>query len=314
MINKISNGVKEKDLLNKLNQLKSITPDSAWKASCREILYSQMTGQNLNEIESDQFSWRMFWGDLIPNVNVKLPQTVWIIILSISIMTSGGLASVYAARDSKPGDSLYIAKIISEKTKLVLTFDDKEKAKLNLEFAANRAKESVQVLEENTSAEKKDAKLQELTKNFKDELNQAKNKLGKINVGSRVWQDEENKTEALNQVFGANLGKDDQRMEISEPTEEIKETETKPAQEADQATSTTENLSKNNSLTTDKILEQAEMLFDQKNYNQSIDKLNQVNKIINQADDDKGEVKGTSESATSTADVKDVSETATTTK
>ncbi len=302
MINKISNGMKEKDLLKKLGQLKSIAPDSGWKASCREILYSQMTGQNLNQLESARFSWRMFWGDLIPNVNVKLPQAVWIIILTIAIMSSGGLASVYAARDTKPGDSLYIAKIISEKTKLVLTFDDKEKAKLNLEFAANRAKESAQVLEENTSAEKKDAKLQELTKNFKDELNQAKNKLGKIN---------ENKIESDNQVFGANLGKDDQRMEIFEPTKDAKETETNQTEAADKATSTTESLAENAPLTAGKILEQAEILFDQKNYNQSIDKLNQVNEIINQADDDKGEVKGTSESATSTADV---SETATTTK
>ena len=52
------------------------------------------------------------------------------------------------AEKTKPGDSLYIAKIVSEKTQYALTFDDKSKAQLGLQFATNRVEEMNKVLAE----------------------------------------------------------------------------------------------------------------------------------------------------------------------
>jgi len=41
-------------------------------------------------------------------------------------------------------------------------------------------------------------------------------------------------------------------------------------------------------------------MFDEKNYDGTIDKLEEVNKVINQAAKDDGQIKGESETATST--------------
>ena len=55
-----------------------------------------------------------------------------------------------------------------------------------------------------------------------------------------------------------------------------------------------------------KMLEEAEKLFAEKNYNGTIDKLEEVNRAINQADNniEAGQVKGESEAATSTGSAK----------
>ena len=41
-------------------------------------------------------------------------------------------------------------------------------------------------------------------------------------------------------------------------------------------------------------------MFDEKNYDGALDKLEEVNKIVNEAPDDGGQVKGASETASST--------------
>ncbi|MBI2459135.1 MAG: hypothetical protein HYV53_01110 [Parcubacteria group bacterium] len=277
-----SNGVNEKELIKKLNNLKTIKPDDDWKKNYREILHSQISaGATANKSESNL---RIIWQTIMPGkIFIDMSKSVWVTALISVLILVIGIGGVYAAKNSKPGDSLYIAKIISEKTQLVITFNEKDKVKLGLEFAANRAKEITQVLEEaKEPADKQGEKVKQLSQDFKKEIKQVKNRLTTIKAAeNKNKENEENKEEP--EVFGANLGKNNQRMEISEPV--------KPA-----ATTTP-----------DKALEEAEELFDQKNYNQSIDKLEEVNKVISQADKDgqvpsasSGRVKGESETATST--------------
>jgi len=179
-----------------------------------------------------------------------------------------------------------------------MTFNEKDKAKLGLEFAANRAKEITQVLKDEGQSDASKEKLENLAKNFKKEISQAKNRLTAIKSSGQQAKDDE-------QVFGANLGKNDQRMEIAEPVKpaEPKNDGSKPAgeQPAAIATSTQANANK-----ADKMLEEAEKMFDEKNYDGTINKLEEVNKVINQSanpligGDDNGQVKGVSETATST--------------
>ena len=283
----------EKALLKKLNNLKNIEPDSVWKSRYREVLYSQISaGSAAGQPESNL---KIIWESIRPReIFAELAKPVWLTGAACVLILAVGIGGVYASKNSKPGDSLYIAKIISERTQLAMTFNEKDKAKLGLEFAANRAKEITQVLKDEGQSDASKEKLENLAKNFKKEISQAKGRLTAIKSASQQAKDDE-------PVFGANLEKTDQRMEIAEPAKPVepKNDELKPAAEppAAVATSTQANASQ-----TDKMLEEAEKMFDEKNYDGTIDKLEEVNKVINQAakDDKDGQIKGESETATST--------------
>ena len=291
-------------LLKKLSQLKKIKADLAWKTKSREILASQISAQTANYQIATKFNLATFFGDLIPQISFKLPRAVWLVVLILAIFTSGSAISVYASRDSKPGDSLYIAKIISEKAQSAITFGDRSKAKLNLEFASNRAKEITQVLDEAAkNMEEKNQKVDQLAKSFKQEINLAKNSLEKIKVNklvsSQVKPDEAKTNLPENQpgeVFGANLDKNNQRLEITEPQAN------QPISQPDQVTSSPENLSQNKTeVSAEEIIAEAEKLFADEDYLGTIDKLQQVNALIDKSSE-AGQVQGVMDGPATTTD------------
>lgn len=172
----------DKDLLQKLNNLKTIKPDDDFKKNYREVLYSQISaGAAVREPESNL---KIIWDSIMPGkIFIDMAKPVWLTFLASVLILVTGIGGVYVSKNSKPGDSLYIAKIISEKAQLAITFNEKEKAKLGLEFATNRAKEITQVLQESKESEKKkDEKVEQLSQNFKKEISQVRNRLTTINI------------------------------------------------------------------------------------------------------------------------------------
>ncbi|MEI6596887.1 MAG: DUF5667 domain-containing protein, partial [bacterium] len=279
----------DKDLLKKLNNLKTIKPDDNFKKNCRDILYAQISaGTAENKSESNL---KTIWDSLMPGkIFLQMAKPVWITSLASILILVIGVGGVYASKNSKPGDSLYIAKIISEKAQFVMTFNEKDKAKLGLEFATNRAKEITQVLEESKEPEDSKGKtVEKLKQNFKKEISQVKNRLSTI----KAAENKNNKSQAEEpEVFGANLGKSDQRMELAEPIKPVVEIKDQPKVEvAPIATTTKENL-----------IEEAEKMLDEENYGGIENKLEEAKQIINQESNDteKGQVKGVSETATTT--------------
>jgi len=276
----------DKDLLKKLNNLKTIKPDDNWKKNYREVLYSQISaGQTDNKQESNL---KTIWETIAPGkIFIHMARPAWATSLVSILILIIGVGGVYASKNSKPGDSLYIAKIISERAQFVITFDEKDKAKLGLEFATNRAKEITQVVESKEPENKKSEKIEQLSQNFKKEISQVKNRLTTIKVNEN-----QNKEEDL-QVSGANLSKDDKGVEVSEQIKSVVEVQVQPSPVA---TTTKENLN-----SPDKALEEVEKMFDEKNYDGTIDKIEEVKQIINQTpENSEGQVKGVSETATST--------------
>ncbi|MFA6307057.1 MAG: DUF5667 domain-containing protein [Patescibacteria group bacterium] len=291
----------DKDLLKKLNNLKTIKPDDNFKKNYRELLYAQISaGATVNKSESNL---RIIWESIMPGkVFINMVKPVWITSLASVLILVIGVGGVYASKNSKPGDSLYIAKIISEKAQFVMTFNEKDKAKLGLEFATNRAKEITQVLEESKESEdKKGAKVEQLSQDFKKEISQVKNRLTTIKKAEN--KNNQNKEEEP-EVFGANLGKDDQRMEISEPVKPAAKQEILPEVKLELAAPVIATTTEGSLNSPDKALEEAEKMLDEKNYDGAIDKIEEAKQIINQESENlepvKGEVKGVSETATST--------------
>ncbi|MDD4900786.1 MAG: DUF5667 domain-containing protein [Patescibacteria group bacterium] len=294
--------MKDQELLKKLNNFQEIKPDQAWKKSYREILFSQISASR--PIAAPQSDIRIIWESIMPwQILTNLAKPVWMASLASVLIMVVGLGGVYASKNSKPGDSLYIAKIISEKAQFAMAFDEKDKAKLGVEFASNRTREIIEVLKESDqAAATNDNKLETLSQNFKKEISQVKTRLSTIKKSDGQPKDDET------EVFGANLGKNDQRMEIAVPAApagpQIKSETPKPITAATPEMLAPKNSNISDATSTpssaraDKMLEEAEKLFDEKNYDGTISKLEEVNKAIDQSGS--GQVKGESETASST--------------
>ncbi len=273
----------DKELFKKLNNLKTIKPADDWKKNNREILYSQISAGY--DVCAPESNLKTIWKSIMPReVLMNMARPVWVSSLASILILIIGVGGVYTSKNSKPGDSLYIAKIISEKAQMAITFNEKDKAKLGLEFATSRAKEMAQVLEQpEKSGDGHNKKVEQLSQNFKKEISQVKNRLTTIH-SSEI----QNKKEEEPEVFGANLGKNGQRMEIAEQAESV-------------ASTTTENIQPADGQAADKVLEEAEKLFDAKNYGGTIDKIEEAKQIMNK-NIENGEVRGVIETASSTID------------
>ena len=288
----------EQELLSQLNKLQNIKPVNQWKNDNREILLNQIScGEEMMKV-----GWFKVLENMLPQQLIRqLFQPVWAVVLIMVIVFGGGIVSLNASRDTKPGDSLYIAKVISEKAQLAITFNEKEKAKLGIEFAGNRAKEITQVLAEADSVIKeKEAKIEKLTRDFKKEIKQVKSRLVKINIiqksqdieGEEDFIDDElniTTDEAIG-VFSANLEKSDQRMEISEPNTTATDEQPSDSTAQDQAEtaaagavsedSTSDEAEQRDDLA--KVLDEAEKLFNEKDYDGTLDELAKVKNMLDQ--------------------------------
>ena len=136
--------MENKELIKQLNNLKSIVPDSGWKERNRNVLFSQISSSDVIASSEAKGFASIF---VIPQKMVRILSTPsWAVFFVCFIVLSGSVFSVGAARLSKPDSSLYIARIISEKARLAVTFNEDEKTKLGFKFANDHAKDIMEVL------------------------------------------------------------------------------------------------------------------------------------------------------------------------
>ncbi len=310
------------ELAKKIKLLVEIKPDDDWKQSNLEILASQISFVSGSTIEArkEKLEIRPFeyYAAFISNAFGRIfirPA------LSVAVVTAAFLVlaavSLKASTETVPGDSLYIAKKVSEKTQLALTFSEKEKAKLEISFAGNRTKEIVKIMEqaENQDGVKQD-QVEMLTQEFRKEINSSRERLARISVETDQSAGNNNdvkvqaparqengedvqagQTNAEPEVFSANIDKEEQGIEISEGQK------TPPAENADNPkASTTTDSSEQQAETGEsaKKLDEAEQLFDSSDYSGTIDKLEEAGEMLDQAKSE-GEVKGDFQSASTDA-------------
>ena len=298
--------MKEQNIIKQLNSLKEIKADAGWKTRNREVLMSQIYGSQADS-EATKNDW-IFYFRLPMMMARGISQPTLVAFLIFVFLASGTIASVRVAKNTKPGDSLYIAKIASEKTQFALTFDQKEKAKLGIVFANNRVEEINQILAESDGSQNEE-KVDTLLNDLKSQISDVKTRIAKINPSATNPINKN--TEEGSEIFSASFNKDSNGVQISggDITDNAgaivgvtKKTEDRNATSIEQpaATSTVSvDSSQTNSMSnTTAILKEAGQLLNEDKYNDTLVKLDQVDKSVTQAD--QGEVKGASEAATST--------------
>jgi hypothetical protein len=275
----------EKKLIEQLSQLKEIKPDADWKIRNRDILVKQIYGSQIEENASKN-NWTWYWR--VPMTLVSgVSQPAWVAILIFLFLVGGGATSVKMAERTKPGDPLYIAKLISERTQLALTFNDTSKARLGLQFASNRADEINQILAEQTTAGN-NQNVASLLNNLKSQISDVRSSIAKISPTATPTNNVTgNKASGNNgqMVISADLKKENKGIELNDgSTATVSDQE---PQKSMQSTTTNNNTvvatssaaALNISQTAD-ILKQAEQLLGQNKYSDTLTKLNEADRSI----------------------------------
>ncbi len=162
----------EKDLIKNLAALQSVAPDQSWVKKNRDLLsYQIFNGAEYSETKLgffDRFSL------ISKRILQPTPIAAFIAVFFMASM-------VFASRNLTPNDPLYIAKTISEKAQLAATFNEVSKARLNLEFAGQRAVEMEKITSNDQSEADKVQQLESLGASFKKEIESARVRMSKIN-------------------------------------------------------------------------------------------------------------------------------------
>lgn len=298
----------EKDLLQKLNNLKEIKPSKDWKEKNRQLLVSQISAfQKAKEIKIQE------------EIPVKrgffsiINQPAWAVFCIILIIIGGGF-SAQAAKNIKPGNSMYIARIMSERAQVAMTFNKEKRVRLDMEFAQSRAREITEVLSDPDFDHEVDSeKAARLAKDFRKDLNTIKEKIGEISKIKEI----DDPMVALGGIVeegvvrtvdagrgGGSLDFYDPNTRKTEEAEKIEEV-LPPVEEivaAEAIVTSTEELRATSS---DDIFEKAEEALLDKDFEETISILEQVDDIIEKMDeeeDNQGEVLGEEEEIDTSTD------------
>lgn len=204
----------DKELLKQLNSLKTIKMATDVKESNKKTILTQISNTISQESGSQAFSGFSFYFKNILSLFTK-PAMVFsgfILFLVASLFLGNNFY-----KNSKPTDSLYIARVISEKARLNTTFRQCDRERLEIEFASNRASDiAVALMNPELNTEKNKNNIEKLTVSFKNELAKVKTKVSEIE--KPVKEDSEPSGEGS--VFSANSLKENNGIEIALPIDD----------------------------------------------------------------------------------------------
>jgi hypothetical protein len=281
-----------KDILAKLNNLKNVNPDAAWLTSNRELLLTQISNSGAADLSSGRIILINF-----QSVLQAISRPAFALGVFVFVLVSVSLFSHELFNQTKPNNSLYIARVISERLKLNTTFNSVERDKLEVRFASSHAQEISAILadpEFNTEANKD--QVAKLSNDFNKEVVTVKSRINRISRVNAVTPvtvpaDEVIIADSAKEEAGIQLaeGRSAEETTITTPTIVEEAVTTVPetaATSAAEVAEVAEEVATSTAVTVeapteaDKILDEAQQLFDQKDYGKALDKLKEVDEII----------------------------------
>jgi hypothetical protein len=265
--------MKDREIIAQLKKLKAVYPSQQWLEEQGALLRSQVYSGV--EAREELGFWEKF--ELL-TARMSQPYAMAAMIMLFFVGSAG--ASVWMGQNAKPGEPLYIAKQLSEKTQFALAFNDKSKAKLSVEFAKARVQEMVAMVNDtgNTS------QTANLASNFHKEIQAAKDRVAKVMPGTPATAKTEvaKAKDAKPAVVAKNVAKAKPakgKATSSQPAEPSYFTagSNKDALHIDISDNKANAISNPHD-----ALQKAEQLFDEQDYQGAQDVLNQANDLLNQ--------------------------------
>jgi hypothetical protein len=276
------------DLITKLNSLKKVSPEASWLASNRELLLSQISNSGAAQLPT----WKVFIINL-QSVMKAASRPVYALGVFVFVLISASLFSHQIFAKTKPNDSLYIARIVSEKMRLNTVLNHQDRDKMAVQFASEHAQEITEVLadpEFNTEANS--VQVAKLNDSFNQEVENVKSGISRLTPAV-------DKSEVEDDIIIADSSKDDQGMQISNPDQGEKSNSVATSSATEDASTLNARISSSTELSTneelagvtatstapatsetEKILDEAKDLFSKKDYNSALNKLKEVEEIM----------------------------------
>lgn len=253
------------ELIKKLKTLKNINPDASFLKSNRELLLSQVSNSGAEQMGA----WKKFF-ITFENLAKVSSRPAFALGAFVITLLGAGLFSQKMLENSKPNDSLYIARIMSERLKVSTTFDSAEREKLASRYAINRAEDiAIMLSDENFNKEENQDQVAKLSSEFKTEVEKAKTSLSRLPIKTSVVavSSKQGTTSEVDALVIAESEKDENGIEIYAP--EI------VAEENKEQASTTEEV-----LSPVQKIDEINTLIDNKDFVKVQEKLNEIKESI----------------------------------
>ncbi|PKM89395.1 hypothetical protein CVU83_00030 [Candidatus Falkowbacteria bacterium HGW-Falkowbacteria-2] len=263
----------ENNFIKQLKDLKKITPDSAWLKSNREILLSQISNSGVKELSV----WKRILIDA-RSFTMTVSQPALVLGALLLFATGASAFGHLAFNRAKPDESLYIARIISEKAKLSTVFNNEEKAKLEVKFAADHAEAITEVLSRTEEGAHNEVKVAELNKNFDREINTVRARIAAIQKTAIAPEVSDSAVSEDGIIISAGTEKDGAGLQLSINNGTVTPTTTATSSATGTLEVKTEPVK--DVKAANEILDEAKTLFDNKEYNGAMEKIKEVRELI----------------------------------
>ena len=265
----------EKQLLQQLKGLKTIGLSSEEKKASKDLLFSQISN-TFNKSEDNSNSSYLF---VFRNLFSVLSQPL-LVVAGFFVFISGTIVlSSGFYKKSKPNDSFYIARIISEKARINTTFSQSEREALALKFASDHAKDIATVLmDPQFNLEENKYKVEKLNTSFKNEISKVRTQIEKNEKAKNEVSSENNSSSSEELVFSASSLTEGDALQIH-----ISENNQSTSSKKNEAELLEEKINNSSSEIIklnggQEIIDEIEKLFAEGKYQELIEKLKEVKK------------------------------------
>lgn len=199
--------MKNNDLIAKLKKLGDIKPDEKFLTENRDLLLSQISNSGAEKISA--FEKFLLTSENLARVFSRPAFALGVFILVLV----GANFSSRLLQNSKPNDSLYLARIISEKVKVTTTMNQVEREKLAISYAMRHAEDIASILSDDEfNVEENYDQVAKLNTNFINEVKKVETSLSRLSVASPKIINQEEKIEG--EMILADNSKDDEAISI----------------------------------------------------------------------------------------------------
>jgi hypothetical protein len=278
----------EKELFTQLKSLKSIALSPEDKQNNRDVLFSQISNTFVETKSSNKF-----WANT-KNVFSFIYRPALTVAGVFVFLTGVLFLGSNLFEKTKPTNSFYVARILSEKARLNTTFNETERDALSLEFASNHAQDIATVLmdpEFNTEENKNE--VEKLHASFENEISKVQTQIDKtantIKSTASAEPDVALSSDGLVETNGTEIytGETNNNSEDVNPISEVNtETPTEATSSdlnvealAEQIKDSSADLAKIEN--GQKVLDEIKTLFADGHYSEVIEKLNEIKNLSN---------------------------------
>ena len=210
--------MKNSNLIIKLKSLNNVQPDEKFLKENRELLLAQISNSGQEKLAA----WEKI---LITSENlVRLfSRPAFALGAFVLVLLGANFVSTNILEKSKPNDSLYVARVISERLKVNTTINSESREKLAMTYALRHAEDIATILSDAKYYDEENSdQLAKLSNDFISEVNKVETSISRLSSSGKIATEkvEVNNTEVVGEMIIADNSKDESGLEIFIPEDE----------------------------------------------------------------------------------------------